>query len=215
MDSFIDRIKTLPASAFTEKDIRVLFPAKSNASWQNKIKREVARGEIIRLKRGVYCLTPKHQKRPINLLDISSTLYPPSYISMESALSFYGLIPEAVHSVTAVTTRRNSRFTTSIGIFEYDHLPLSIYNQYFQSTKTTDDYVFLIATPLKCLFDYMYIRKKKYLSLSDLEEDLRIEPTALAEKTKNLSNKEILRYKDVFKNKWIRKIIDLIIWELR
>jgi hypothetical protein len=60
-------------------------------------------------------------------MEIANPLYGPSYISLEYALSYYGLIPERVESITSVTTKRSKKFITPLGSFSYEHIPLKAY----------------------------------------------------------------------------------------
>ena len=119
---------------------------------QNKIANLERTGKIIRLKRGLYIVSPAVSKELINMELIANHLYGPSYVSMESALRFYGLIPEQVHTVRSATTNRARRFENQIGTFEYitvseDYYPVGIRQQ------TTDKYTILIASPEKALCD--------------------------------------------------------------
>jgi hypothetical protein len=113
---------------------------------------------------------------------IANHIYGPSYISMESALRYYGLIPESVHMVRSMTTKRSRVFENSISKFDYincseEYYPIGI-NQ-----KTGDDYSFLIASPEKTLCDLIAYTPKvrpRFISamLLYLEEDLRLDMEA-------------------------------------
>ncbi|MBS0656081.1 MAG: hypothetical protein JSR46_09905, partial [Verrucomicrobia bacterium] len=84
------------------------------------ILRMVKNEELVRLKNGVYLISEKiklGQKTVIPFEQLANFLYGPSYVSMEWALSFYGMIPERVHTVTSMTLGRNKEYHTPIGDF--------------------------------------------------------------------------------------------------
>ena len=123
---------------------------------------------------------------------IANHIYGPSYVSMESALRFYGLIPEQVFSVRSMTTNRSRRFTNSIGIFEYITVNERYYSIGIKQQIVEDRYTFLIASPEKALCDMitatprLKLQSVKAMQIY-LEEDLRFDITRLEE-----FNKEVI-----------------------
>lgn len=89
------------------------------------------------------------------LYAVSNKIYPHSYISLESALSFYGLIPEGVFTVTAVSTKNTASFSTEMGTFTYRHITPTLFGGY---TVVGDESRarFKIATLEKTVLDYVY-----------------------------------------------------------
>lgn len=101
-------------------DINVLsslFPGCRHIT--EKARALVDSGKIIRLKKGLYIASEQESGKPFNRFLISNHIYGPSYVSQSSALRHYGLIPERVHAVQAVTTKHSRDFETSIGFFRY------------------------------------------------------------------------------------------------
>ncbi len=98
----MDLLSTLkekaPADVFTDLFLKNLIPSTDNRRF-GLVKRWIKKGEIIQLKQGIYLLVEKNRKRGVNLFQIAQILYEPSYISLESALSYHGWIPEAVLSI--------------------------------------------------------------------------------------------------------------------
>lgn len=133
-------------------------------------------GKILRLKRGWYCVNPKYSKKPINSGVVANLLYEkPSYVSLESALSYYGLVPERAMGMTSVVTGRSKRFVTPIGWFSYRTIPEELFSI---GVTTVDGY--LMATPEKALCDYLFTRTDLRISspkvlASYLEEDVRFD----------------------------------------
>jgi len=86
---------------------------------------------------------------------ISNKIYRPSYISLESALSYYGLIPEAVFQITGITSRKTYNIQTGIANFNYRSIHKSLFWGYGLNTETSHD--FFIADPEKTILDYLYL----------------------------------------------------------
>jgi|SRR5659263_10251 len=151
-------------------------------SPRNKIANLEIVGKLIRLKRGLYVVSPKESGRLLSTELIANHIYGPSYISMESALRYYGLIPESVHIVRSMTIKRSRDFENSISRFEYiacseDYYPIGI-NQ-----KINDDFSFLIASPEKALCDliaYTPAIRPRFINALRLylEEDIRLDMEA-------------------------------------
>lgn len=149
---------------------------------RNKIANLQIAGKLIRLKRGLYVISPEESGKLLSTELIANHIYGPSYISMESALRYYGLIPESVHVVRSMTTKRSRIFENTISRFYYincneEYYPIGV-NQ-----KISDDYSFLIASPEKALCDLIAytpsvrLRFKKALH-SYLKDDIRLDMDA-------------------------------------
>ena len=151
---------------------------------RDKLTKLLAGGAVIRIKKGLYCFGEDFRKEPISREYLANLIYGPSYISLDYALSYHGLIPERVEVVTSVTTRRSRGFSTPFGIFSYRMVTDNRYTvgaDIEQAGKTS----FLIATPEKALIDKVWTDKRFHgINVSDynsyLTDDLRIDPGALA-----------------------------------
>lgn len=140
---------------------------------------------LIPIKRGLYVLNPKRTGRPLSLPLIANTLYGPSYVSLDFALSYYGLIPEAVYEITSVTTDRAKTYDTPVGRFSYKHASLKIYPLGIASVANESGHFFLMATPEKALCDKLMQTSNLRINsvstmLSYLEQDLRLDLDELA-----------------------------------
>jgi hypothetical protein len=114
---------------------------------RGKIARMIHSGELIKLRRGLYATS-----RNINPLCFAASIYGPSYISFETALSYHGLIPEAVYEISSVTLNRPKKFETVFGRYRYHAVPKAVY--YIGIERVTEsDIPFLIASPTKALCD--------------------------------------------------------------
>lgn len=144
-----------------------------------KISALVKENFLIRIKRGLYCLSPEESGRDLDLQMIANTLYAPSYLSFESALAFYGLIPERVTEVMSACTKRGKRFQTSLGIFSYRSLPDDWFSIGVRSLPSGDGNM-LIASPEKALGDLLLTRANLRITSPKalrtfLEEDIRFD----------------------------------------
>lgn len=130
---------------------------------QEAILRMVKNEELIRLKNGFYLIADKiaqGTEKVIPYEQVANMLYGPSYVSMEWALSFYGMIPERVHTITSMTLGRNKEYYTPVGEFAYYSLSKEKYAIGITQKKSSD-FVgsFLIASPEKALADSEAVKK--------------------------------------------------------
>ena len=160
---------------FTSQDVATLFP-ESEYKRYGLVKRAIAGGEIIHIRRGLYCLATKFQKKKINLHSLAQHIYGPSYISLESALSWHGWIPEAVYALTNASSGKSKEFKTPLGAFSYSRVPQKIFYADVERLTDAAGDIFLMASPVKALADYVYVNKKDWTGLKPPVESLRIEP---------------------------------------
>lgn len=140
----------------------------------NKIKRMVEKKELYPIRKGLYenneNVSPKY---------LANAIYGPSYISFNYALSYYGLIPEAVHQVTSATMLKGKKkeYSNAFGNFSYRDIPAEAY-PYGINIITENGYSYMLATKEKALCDKLYelpnIKNQKDLE-NILFEDMRID----------------------------------------
>ncbi|MFI3239119.1 MAG: hypothetical protein R3Y22_00805 [Bacteroidales bacterium] len=148
-------------------------------SPRNKVAAMERSGDLVRLKRGLYVVSPKVSGRIISSELIANHIYGPSYLSMESALRYYGLIPESVYALRSMTLKRSKAFENQIGRFDYTFCPADYYSIGI-CQHSYNDYTFLIASAEKALCDlinYTPLLNPRFVkSMSQfLEEDLRLD----------------------------------------
>lgn len=181
---------------------------------RRKIAQWVKNGDLIRLKKGLYLINQEITGRPASLFIAANLLYGPSYISLESALSFHSLIPERVEVMTSVTTGKKKSFETPVALFTYEHLRPKLYIWGKSFFKQQDNRTFLIATPLKALLDYFYLRlgDHDYDIEELLFEDLRLERSELKE---HLEKKQLQEVREFYQNiKRCKELIDYLLKEV-
>lgn len=185
---------------FSQQDLKTLLYPMSDAAINSGVARSLKSKDFLRLKRGLFLFSKNLRKGSISRLLIANKLYGPSYISFESALSYHGLIPEAVYTTSsACFQRKNKIFANELGEFSFDYIPS---NPFFMGVvNKKEEGGILIATGLKALFDLVYIRRKDYHSITELEEDLRIEKSLLQNEISNFSSIEIETLAKSYKKK--------------
>ena len=167
-------------------DYQVLLHALSDyRKPRDRITKLLASGTIVRIKKGLYCFGEAFRKEPISREYLANLIYGPSYVSLDYALSLYGLIPERVETITSVTTRRSHHFDTPFGTFSYRMLngPRYAVGVVLERAGKT---AFLVASPEKAQVDKVWTDKRFSGLLSSehgayLFEDLRIDRQSLSQ----------------------------------
>jgi predicted transcriptional regulator of viral defense system len=208
IDKKLSKYKTHIIDYATLKSILV------NMDYENvndKINNLKQKGIIKSLKKGFYIHTSLSNENIVSKEIISNNLLDsPSYISLDYALSFYGLIPEAVHDITAVTTKRSKVFKTDIGVFSYKHIKKELFAIGIK-TESSKNGNYLVASKEKAICDKIYFTKgidltSKSLMIEFIENDLRIDTDELA----NFNIKILSEYYQISKSKKIKILINII-----
>jgi len=170
---------TLPLSVFSHEMLYALLE-KSVSNVNDKISNLVKSGELVRLKKGFYTFSKAYLTKPIDLISVANTLYTPSYVSFDYALSYYGIIPERVSEITSATSKNEKLFETPVGRFSYKKVPLKAYSLGIDWLYDKNEGGRFIATPEKALCDKIrYDRGIGTLTQSGmvdyLKYDLRLE----------------------------------------
>ncbi len=148
----IELKNALPLSVISH-DMLYRLLEKSFNNVNDKISNLVKSGELVRLKKGFYSFSKAYLTRPIDLISVANTLYAPSYVSFDYALSYYGMIPEKVSEITSATSKNEKLFDTPIGRFSYKKVPLQAYSLGVDWLYDDAQGGRFIATPEKALCD--------------------------------------------------------------
>jgi hypothetical protein len=122
------------------------------ADVRRQLSRWVAGGQIVQLRRGLYALAPPYRKTEPHPYLVANRLVRGSYVSLQSALAYHGLIPEHVPVTTSVTTGRPQNRENAFGAFEYHHCPPERLAGYVVEPLGGGQEA-LVATPAKALAD--------------------------------------------------------------
>ena len=181
-----EKLKSLNLLIFTPQEFRGVFNVKKNTA-SVFIKRNLKSGLFIKLRNQFYALKDSNPSHYF----IANKLYQPSYISLEKALSHYGIIPETVYTITSITTKPTREFKTPKGIFSYQSIKKEAFTGY--EPKKIDGLTVLFAEPEKALADYLYFVDLKKMSLNDRLNLKNIR------KTKLLASLRLFKRKKLFK----------------
>ena len=179
MNRLTERFFRAPTGVFTQSDVATLIDG-TDFCRHGLIKRALAGGEILNVRRGLYCLAPKFQRKPISVYGLAEKIYGPSYISMETALSYHGWIPEAVYACTCASFGNSKEFKTPLGVFSYKRVPQHTFFLGVERCKDENGNVFFMASPVKALADYLYVHRLNWKSLDEPIGSLRIDEDELA-----------------------------------
>lgn len=174
MKNVLTELGNIPVTSST---IASLYPEVKTK--RTKIASLEKAGEIIRLKRNVYVVNPEETGMKLSMGLIANHLLSPSYVSMHTALRYYGLIPEAVYTTQSMTFKAAKEFQTTIGNFTYQHISREAYPVGIRQIKEGTA-VYIMATPEKALCDLIANQPGINLRFKNevirfLEEDLRFD----------------------------------------
>jgi hypothetical protein len=159
----------------------------------DKISELIRQKLLIQVKRGVFIPGPRASVPPPENLLLANHLWGPSYVSSDSALSFWGLIPERVYEILSMTTKPAKTYKTPVGRFRYIRLPLPYYSFGIQRVELASKQMILIAGKEKSLCDKIITTQRlKLRSVKQtreyLMEDLRISRENLRELNTGMMN---------------------------
>lgn len=197
--NLLEQLKSLPH--FSKDSVHQLGRqlGLKDATVDTYISRFLKYKEIYRLKNGLYVSADFFDK---NKNDISYSFYlaniirTPSYVSSWTALQYYNLATEAIHSITSVTPKVTRDYQTKAGNFSYQSINKDLFSD-FSLTKGTFD--FFIASPAKALFDVLYFRTRQFRGVSPEEvkalvEDLRVDIDEMDENEQEKFHSMIKKY---------------------
>lgn len=185
LEEFIKKVAKLPV---IETEL-LLAGVPDQGSLKVQISRWQKAGHIIQVKRGIYVLAEPYRKVDAYEFYLASILKKPSYISLEKALEYHGLIPDAVAVYTSVTTKMPGRFISDIGTFDYRHIRSTLFWGY--DSVVVNKQTAFIASPEKAILDLCYLRgvniSQAYLRELRLQNVSKINVAKLSEYAKKFA----------------------------
>ncbi|MFH1197435.1 MAG: hypothetical protein V1720_17175 [bacterium] len=154
-------------------------------------------GYIIRIANGIYVFAETNINEFV-LYYLANRIYEPSYVSLESALSYYSFIPESVYSITSVTAKKTTSFKSPMASFTYRKIRNVLMFGYELQRK--DNFVFKIAEPEKAILDFFYFNP--HLSSPDNFLEMRFNLISFDEK---IDKEKLLNYLSLFGNTRLNK----------
>lgn len=199
MDYLSFREKIVPLGCVSTEQINLFFPGYD----RNSITRWVTAGRLVKLRRGWYALSECAAERDFSLY-VAGKMVNPSYLSLQWALSFYGMIPETIVSFTSVTTLKPQQYDNTLGTFVYQSVSPQLFFG-FEPRALPGGRTYMLATPEKAMLDLLYLHPE-YRSEEDMLE-LRLDEDYLAEDLDSDKLREYLtRWNSPALNKRIRML---------
>jgi hypothetical protein len=167
---------------FDETVIANLLANRSSGARRALLHRAIVAGDVLRLKPGLYCLAPRLRRSEPHPYVVAGMLHAPSQVSLETALSFHGLIPEAVYQVASVTGQRSRTFSTPLGQFVFTRVPCDALRAGVRVHQVAPNAWAFVSDPVRAIADLVYLRREvrwDRAGLGFLTESLRIEPEDL------------------------------------
>lgn len=195
------KVKNMP---FFGSDVAEIFSL-TPAAMRNQLTRWKKRGWLAELRRGLYTLGMSEREAPLSSEVAAANIYQPSYLSLESALSHYKLIPEKVTAATSITTRKTKVFQNQTGMFVYRHLKPQLYFG-FIAKKDEAGYPYFIAEPEKALLDYLYLNLG---AINDKDKGYLTGSLRLQNRSR-LDKKKLFLYSKRFSLKKIERVLEQI-----
>lgn len=166
--------KTRDYPLFKLEDIFKWFPKAKRKTTLNQLNFWIKRKYLEEIKRGIYKISDYEIKEPFILANF---IYSPSYISLETALNYYSIIPDIPFVTTSVTLNKTKTFKIkNYGSFSYSKVKPALFFG-FKTILTEKKYSYNIALPEKALFDYLYLKGKGIKSGKGFIEELRLSLT--------------------------------------
>lgn len=188
-EALFEQLKTQPY--FTKKVVYQISESYGlkTTTIDSYISRSLKRKEIISLKKGLYVSADFYNNNKGNIsykFYLANVLRKPSYVTSWTALQYYNLTTEIIHTVTSVTPKVTRDYKTKIGTFSYQSLKEELFTNFVLVEDTFD---FFIAPPAKALFDLLYFRTRQFKSIkfeeiTRLVEELRIDLDEMDENEK-------------------------------
>ncbi len=142
---------------FTFLDVVKMFADEPESAIKTQLSRFAKKRLLTKIKRGLYCFDPE----TIEELKLAGVLYQPSYVSLETALNYYGIMPDIPSSVTSVATVTTKKIGTSFGVFSYTKIKVPLFFGFNKVKSPGSSGFFNLAGREKALLDYFYLRKIK------------------------------------------------------
>ncbi|MBU2457510.1 MAG: type IV toxin-antitoxin system AbiEi family antitoxin domain-containing protein [Planctomycetes bacterium] len=185
--------RTANLSCFTT---RFMVAGQNLAQVRLQLNRWVKDGRLIRLHKGLYILAEPYRKVKPEAFTIANRLKLPSYVSLQSALAWYGMIPEFVPVVTSVTVGRPERLETPLGRFEYRHISQKFFWGYYKAELSAKQQAF-VARPEKALLDWIYLTaggdRREFIDEIRLQNFSRLNKDVLDEYAKKSKSHKLER----------------------
>lgn len=130
---------------------------KDVATLRRQVSEWIQKGYVVPLKRGMYTLQEKDRETKFSKYYLANQLYLPSYISLETALSYYNIIPEGVYATTSISSKKTQEFNNALGQFIYHHVEPNHFGDFVMVQDEFKNSVYM-ASKERAIIDFLYFR---------------------------------------------------------
>lgn len=185
--------------------------SKDTKSLKVQLSRWKKKGLLVQLRKGLYILNKDEREIEPSAFYLANQIFIPSYVSLESALAYYSLIPEFVATTTSITTRKTCKFKNKLGFFTYQHVkPYAFCG--FKLIEEKNNLKTLIARPEKAIIDFLYLNlsgfnkgdKTIFTESYRFQNCSDLKPSKLIKYAKVLKSKKLLQITKLFINEVIK-----------
>ncbi|MDD3487499.1 MAG: hypothetical protein PHF35_03950 [Candidatus Moranbacteria bacterium] len=184
---------------FNASEVKAVFFDEKNILVQ--VAFWVKKGYLLKIKKGLYVLSSAESN--IDPMLLAGKIYAPSYLSLEFALNYHGIIPDIPGTYTSVTSRKTAYFKNNFGNFSYQKIKPDLFSGYEPVQK--GDIFFDIATPEKAILDYIYLNKNRLVAKGDFWKEMRINEEF------KFSKKALALYEKLYDDKKIGKLVESLL----
>ncbi|MEK9165411.1 MAG: hypothetical protein AAB525_00960 [Patescibacteria group bacterium] len=159
-----EKIEQNPVFSLT--DILKWFPKTKSDTLKVQINQWLKTKKIIRLKKGLYYYAKIELE---DLFFIAPKLYFPSYVSLETALNYYGFIPDVPQTITSITNLTTAKFTNKLGNFTFRKIQAKYFSGWRTIKNQKQNLFYNIAEPEKAVADFLYFNLPQFQTVEDLK----------------------------------------------
>lgn len=166
----------------------------------------IQKGYVLPLKRGIYTLCDEDRSANFSRLYLANQLYMPSYISLETALSYYNIIPEGVYAITSISSKKTQQFNNAFGQFIYHHFNPKLFGDFVMIQDEFNNPVY-IASKERAIIDFLYLKIRWQ---REYDPDI----FRLSYRFQNLQDLDIEKLKEIsekFKIKKMEQLLEILI----
>ena len=185
---------------FTGETLRSIDRLTDKKTIVSELKKEIELEQVWKLKKDLYCINEKYWQRPSSQYEVALLLEGDSYVTGLAALSYYGLIPEAIFTTTCFSSNEKS-YVNKFGSFFYSKVP-----PHFLKFGVENKNRCRMSTPLKAILDYAWQGNHFWQNRGALLLDLRIDE----EDSHKINFEDLIRYEEAYKNKKMTKICEAL-----
>jgi predicted transcriptional regulator of viral defense system len=188
---FRQKIEQFPV--FSTGDLKLILRSDFNRAFLNNLKNWEKKGYLVKLRKSLF--VPAYLKYAVDPMFLASRMYESSYVSLETALGYYGIIPEAVFTITSISTQKTKEFINDFGKFTFQKIKKEAFGGYETIFQKEFSISYNLALPEKALVDFFYLNRnildgsRKQFEGYRFSEEFRY------------NKKRLIKFSDYFKNK--------------